>query len=466
MSFKIATFVAFFDNFLMISNDDLGTAPIRPLFFRYYGPALIGMVSSTTHQIINGVILGHYVGKDGLAAVGLFGPVLIVLIAFASPVMIGGSVLIGKSFGAKEYDNAQHIFQFATSLMIAFGGTAALISPLITHSLATFLAGNENQDLIHNTSDYTFWQLLSMPFFFLWMIWGNFIRVDHAPKVSRNAAIFAALVNVLLDFFFIIGLNMGVEGASIATALAFVAGALYCLVYIMRGKSHYDISQFKFTLQYDQWKEFFKIGFPTLVSELSLSTGMLLINQKLIPFGPVAVSAFGLVNYLSFILIRPFMAAMIASIPIIAYNLGAKKQERVLDMLQFSLGFTVILGIAITLSGFIFAKPLIQLFSGNPTNEFLEIATHGMSLYFLLFLVVGPNYILSSYLQSTGNSTLSILMNLFKGLVFVMILLEIIPQQFGLSGIWLSRSLAEISTLVIIGIFILVNRNTYFKKMT
>lgn len=448
----------------MKATNQLGQAPVRALFFQFYGPALISMLSSTIHQVINGIILGQQVGKEGLAAVGLYGPVVIVLVALALPIMIGGGVLIGKSIGAADYDKAQQVFQFSTTLILLIGGSIALTAPMTARLLGQFLAGTDNPALADNTSDYAFWQLISLPFFFLGMIWGNFVRADNAPKVSRNASILAAGVNIVLDLILIVWLKKGVEGASIATAVALFTGAAYLAVYILKGKTHYSFPSFRFTLKLKEWKELLKTGVPSFASEIAFSSGLLLINQKLIPYGPVAVSAFGLVNYLSFILIRLFTAAMIASLPIISFNIGARLPHRVLETLRFSLVFTMLLGAAIAMSGFLASDLLVKLFSGDKTAAYRQIAGQAMSLYFLLFLAAGPNYILAAYLQSIGKPVISILINILKGLVLVGVCLLVLPGHWGLTGVWLSRSLAEILTLALIGSYTLYHSKKYYTE--
>jgi Na+-driven multidrug efflux pump len=253
----------------MTTTNQLGQAPIRTLFFRNYGPALISLLSSFLHQVINGIILGQQTGKEGLAAVGLFGPVVIVLVALSLPVMIGGGVLIGKSIGAGHYHKVQQVFQFATTLVILMGGSVAISAPFSAAPLARFLAGTDNLALAENTADYAFWQLTSLPFFFLGMIWGNFVRANNAPKVSRNASILAAVVNIMLDLILIVGLDLGVRGASIATSVALAAGAAYLFVFIYKGNTHFGFSSFRFTLELPQWKEYLKIGLPSFASEIA-----------------------------------------------------------------------------------------------------------------------------------------------------------------------------------------------------
>lgn len=242
----------------MDTTNRLGEAPIRSLFFQFYTPALISMLSSTVHQVINGVVLGQQVGKEGLAAVGLFGPVVVVLVALALPIMIGGGVLIGKSLGAGDHEKMQQVFQFATTLVLVIGGSIAVSAPLSAGVLARLLAGGDHAVLVGYTSDYAFWQLVSLPLFFLNMVWGNFVRADNAPKAARNASVLAAAVNIMLDLFLVAWLGHGVEGASIATALAFLSGSTYLFVLILKGKTHYCFSSFRFTLRLSQWLELIK----------------------------------------------------------------------------------------------------------------------------------------------------------------------------------------------------------------
>jgi putative MATE family efflux protein len=448
----------------MQSPNKLGEAPVRSLFFQYYIPALTSILSITLHQVINGIILGQQVGKEGLAAVGLYGSVIIVFIALTLPVMIGGGILIGRNIGAGDYSEAQKIFNFATTLAVIFGGAILFSTPFVVKPLARFLAGPDNEVLVGNTSDYMFWQFIGLPFFFLRMFWGSFVSNDGAPKVSRNASLLAVICNIVLDVLLIIVFPFGVAGASVATGLSIFISTAFIFLYIKKGKGHLSFDNFEFTLQLKTWKELVNFGLPSFASEISFSSGLLIINHSIVSYGALAVSAFGLINYISFIFIRLLTAAMIASLPIISFNIGAKLPERVLEVLKFSLLFTFLIGLLITTAGFAFPDLLVVLFSGEETEEFKQVAGGATSLYFLLFIGAGGNYILGAYFQSIGKSTISILINVSKGIVLITFFLMILPGYFemGLNGIWLSRSLAEIFTLLLIGCYTLLRREEYF----
>lgn len=438
--------------------------PIKPLFFKYYIPTLTGLLSVTIHQVIDGIILGQYVGKEGVAAVGLFGPVLTIFIAVALAFVIGGGILIAQSIGAEKYDRTIEVFQFTTSLIVIFGCIVVASTIVLVEPITSFLVGGEDPKLFKSTYNYMFWGFLWAPFFFLRMLWGSCVTNDGAPKVHRNASMIAVCLNIALDVLLIIVFPLGTAGASIATGISVFISAAYLFFFIRKGSGHLNFDNFKVTLRLKEWKELINYGIPTFASEISFSIGLLLINMSLVLYGSLAVSAFGLVNHISFIFLRLFTAAMISALPIISFNIGAGLSSRVMQTLKFSILFTFVLGLIVSVIGFVGADFLVGIFSGKESVEFEDMAVQAIGLYFILFIAAGPNYILSAYFQSIGKSFMSIVTTLLKNLVLVGLLLLVLPNYLGigLNGVWLSRSFAEIGGLMIIVFFTLYKRKGYF----
>ncbi len=441
-------------------TEPAGRSPGESPVFQYYVPALTSILSITVHEVINGIILGRTVGKEGVAAVGLYGPVVIMLVALALPVMIGTGILLGKSIGAADYGNAQRIFAFVTTLALLLGGAVALTSPLLVQPLAVFLAGAGNASLADNLAGYMRWQLVGLPLFFLNLFWAGLLRSDGAPEVTRNASLVAVGLNLGLDLLLVVGLRLGVEGASVATVLGRAAAAGYLVLHLSRGKNHFGFREFRFTARLAAWRELVRLGLPSFASEVSVSTGLLLITRAVVPYGPAAVAAFGVVNHVSFILLRPFTSAMIAVLPIVWFNIGARLPGRVLETVKFSLAFT--LGLVMAALGQAVPGWLVMAFAGNDTAAFRRVAGGTLSLYFLLFLAAGPNYILAAYFQSIGKPGVATAVPVLKGLVLVALLLAVLPGGLGLGGVWLSRSLAEIGTLLLVGGYTWFNREKYY----
>lgn len=450
----------------MKKDIQLDKDPIRPLFFTYYIPALTSMLSITLHQVVDGIILGQYVGESGVAAVGIFGSVVTFFIAFMLTLVVGGGILIGKHIGAKHPDRAQEVFSFMLTYTMLFGVLVLACAPFIAKPLVVALAGDESTALFQNTYDYTFWGLLWVPFFLLRMLFGNVISHDGAPKISRNATVFAALLNIVLDVLLVMVIPLGTKGASIATGIAVLASVIYLWRYIRSGKGHLRLKHFVFTFQFGEWKKLFHHGVPSFTSEISFALGLLLMNNVLVAYGAEAVAVFGMLNYLSFIFLRLFTAAMVSFLPIAAYNIGASLVERVFAVLKFSLYFTLLLGMLVSVIGFAFPDFIISVFATEASDMFRAIGENAFGLFFLLFLAAGPNYILGAYLQSIGKSAVSITLNVLKGLGLIAVFLFLLPKTFGLGleGVWLSRSLAEIGALVLIALWTVLQPAKYYSK--
>lgn len=168
-----------------------------------------------------------------------------------------------------------------------------------------------------------FWSFLWAPLFLIRIIWGNLVTNDQAPKVSRNASLFAVALNIVFDVLFIIVFEGGTAGAALATGLAVLGGVLYLGGYCWRGAGYLQLRTFRVRLYLEQWQALWRFGIPSFMSEITFSIGLLLIDRSLQPYGAFAVAAFGLINYLSFFFLRLFTAAMVSTLPIMSYHLGA-----------------------------------------------------------------------------------------------------------------------------------------------
>ncbi|GAB2770603.1 MATE family efflux transporter [Rhabdobacter roseus] len=444
--------------------NELGKDPIGPLFFRFYGPILVSMLSITTHQLINGLVLGQYLGKEAVAALGLYAPLLLVVMALVLPLMIGSGILFSKRSGAGQHQSAQQLFQFATTLGLVASGLVAASAVFIARPLAAFLAGSENPLLLDYTTDYLFWSLLSLPLLVVRVLWGTFLNNDNAPHISKNASVLSSLLNIALDVLLVIIFPFGVAGAAIATGLSLLVALGYIYVSIRRRNGLLRFTHFQFSLRFGAWKELLGYGFPSFVSELCMALGFLLVNQSLLPYGSLAVATFGVLNFMNNIFLRLFTAAMIAAQPIMAFNLGAGSARRVLSTLRFALLFTMAVGVVVYAFGFFFPNLLLQMFTDNESEAFRQVASDAIRLSFLIYLVAGPNYLLALYLQIMGKVRLSVLYNALKGLGFVGLFLALVPVATNarLEGIWLARPLAELSTLLLLGLYTWYQKAHYY----
>jgi Na+-driven multidrug efflux pump len=206
------------------------------------------------------------------------------------------------------------------------------------------------------------------------------------------------------------------------------------------------------------------LGLPSFASEVAFAVGFIIINQSLIEYGKLEVAAFGVINYLSFIFFRFLAAVMIAMQPIISFNMGANKPDRVLAILKFCLLFALGLGCFITLLGSFTSRPLLHLFSGDASAAFYKIADPAFSIYFWLFVGLGVNNILSLYLQTIGKTLLAIVMNVARSIGLVFLFVWWLPSVMGANGVWAAKPLAEVATVLLIGAFTLIYHKHYYSE--
>lgn len=443
---------------------DLGHASIRSLFFRFYVPSLVSMASIALHQIINGIILGRQVGKEALAAISLYTPALLVIVAFILAVMIGGGILFAKNVGAQRYREAQNVFQFCTTLVLVISSLVALSAPFITPFLVEQLAAGQSPRIVAYTAQCTLWSLVFLPAFLIRVLWGGFLANDNAPTISRNATLLSAILNIALDVLLVIVFPFKVAGAAIATGLSLLVGLGYVFVRMRNRSGHLDLRRFRFTLRLADWRDLLRAGFPSFVSELSVAVGFLLINRNLLPYGTLAVSAFGVVSLLSNLFLRLFTAAMLAVQPIMAFNIGARHPQRVRETLRFALLFSVAVGLGVYLIGFFFGNVLINLLSGDESGAFKQVAIQAIGCSFVLFLATGSNYVLVMYIQIIGKSGFSTGLNIARGFLLIALFLLLLPNPLSLqlNGIWLARPFAEITLLIGLAGYMGLNRPLFF----
>lgn len=448
----------------MSMDNNLRVERTSSLFFKYYFPTLISLVTSSVHHILNGIMLGQFVGKEGLAAVGLFAPIQLFFIALTLAVMIGGGILVSKNIGAQKPENALEIFRCSTTWVLLFGSAIAISSPFITGPLTGLLVDKTNIILYGYTYDYIFWAFLWMPLFFLRMVWGNFANNDNAPKISRNASLISVTINVILDFVLVGAFSLGTAGASIATGISILSSVLLLFLHFNKARGSLHFTNFRFQIRYGSWRDLIALGLPSFISEISFSFGLLVIAKSIQPYGTSAISAFGMINHVSFLFLRLFTAAMISFLPIASFNIGAKAYTKVRDVLTFSLIFTFLLGISVASLAYLFPDFFVNVFTSHENVQYKALAAQGLFLYFLLFIAAGPNFILGAYFQSIGKLSMSIGINVLKNCFLIIPLVYILTERcgLGLNGIWLSRSLAEILALFAVGAFTLFQREQYY----
>lgn len=432
------------------------TGEIPRLFMKYALPGVAGLLFLGIQSVIDGIVLGRFVGANALASVNLVLPCYSLISAFAIVMGIGGQTLVSISLGRGDKQEANNALRSVFVFLLGMSVVVSLVIFLSAGKIASFLGANEVllPDAVHYIRALVlFFPLLCAMFF------GDYIiKAMGHPLYATSVVGMTVVLNIVLDLVFVAVLGWGVMGAGLATGIAFTMGACFN---VPRLFSRHEVVAVQ-RGRYDRrlvWNAFYN-GSSEGMSELSVAITVFLFNITMMRYlGESGVAAFTAINYILFIGTTVFLGISDGIIPIIGYNYGARQQERIKSILKLAARTNSLIGIGLFLLLLLFGEQVIGLFFKDHGSEAFEIASRGVSIYCFAFLLCGLNILASSYFTAIGNAKISIIISALRGLVFVGIGILVLPAVFGIDAIWYDVPIAEICTLSVS--FWLVRRSLF-----
>lgn len=432
---------------------DFGEGKISSLFGKLFFPTLVGMVSVSAVTTIDGIFVGHGVGSAGIAAVNICIPLLMILTGAGLMVGVGSSVIASIHLSKGKVVQARASVTQAMVFVTAVASVLTLLIWLFPGRMAYMLGSSET--LLPMVKDYLVWFAPSL-LFELWIAVGLFaLRLDGAPKLAMWCSIVAAAVNIVLDWLFIFPLGWGVMGAAFATSVSCMVGASIVLWYLLYRAASLRLHVLR--IDRDGLRFFAhgiaeqcKIGSSALLGELTMATLMFVGNHVFMHYlGDAGVGAFGVsCYYLPFVFMIGNAIAQSAQ-PIISYNFGIGRTERVGTAFRISLFTAVACGAVSTAAFTLFPEWLVGLFL-SPEDPAARIAAEGFPYYgsgFIFFIV---NLAVIGYCQSLERVVPATIFAMMRGFLFLVPCFVFLPELVGVEGIWLALPMSEIMTAMAI----------------
>ncbi|NOH47624.1 MATE family efflux transporter [Vibrio rotiferianus] len=424
---------------------NLKTDPISKSFYQYLWPALTGMVIKSLFIMGDALFIGLGVGPDGLGAIALVIPPFSIFTAIAMMVGIGGAAKMSIEIGKGNTESSQMWFSqsmLITTLLSTITVTLALI--WLDELIALMGASGNLAQLAH---DYL---IVLLPFFVLYSLaWvlSCFVRNDTNPKLATYAMSIGAITNLAFDYLFIIEMNMGMKGAAYGTAIAQAVIALILLTHFLRKKGSLEFSLKGIGLS--KTKEILSIGTPTFFIEVTSAMTIVLFNYVLLSqFGESHIIAYGLTTNVGVFALFVMVGIAQACQPIISFNHGAGRPERIDEILK--LGMKAAMGSGtVFLLGIWLSAPLIASIYLGDSNDLIPIAASALTFYFFGVPLMGLNMVIANLFQAIAKPKQATLISLCRGFVFVALGVLLLPKFFPQDGIWASIVFAETLTAVI-----------------
>jgi putative MATE family efflux protein len=429
---------------------ELREKSIGSLMLKYYFPAFAGVVVNSLYNVVDRIFIGQGVGSLALAGLSVVFPIMIVYMAFGMLVGSGGAVRISINLGRKDYKRAEQVLGNSVTLALALGIIVVIIGFLVKkHVLYFFGAGEET---FRFANDYLNIILLGAPFGMLGYSLNNMIRAEGNPKIAMYSMFISAGLNIILDPIFIFYLEMGVRGAAIATVISQIVLCIWVIIHFRSRRSVIRLKLSNLIPVGEIIIYIITIGFASFAMQIAASVVHGLFAKQLIRFGgDIAVGAMGIINSIAIILVMSIVAINMASQPIIGFNYGARNFDRVLRTVRLGIKAATLIAIGGWMICMLLPHQIVGLFNSDDM-ELMRKGVEGLRIYAALLPVVGFQIIASNLFQSTGKAKLATFLSLLRQVIYLIPLLAILPEFFGLTGVWMampvSDFLASITTFI------------------
>ena len=436
----------------------LGTDKVGKLLMQYAIPAIIAMTASSLYNITDSIFIGHGVGHLALSGLAITFPLMNLGAAFGSLIGVGASTLLSIRMGQKDYETANHILGNVLVLNFFMGIGFSIVTILFLKPILIFFGASH--------------EILSYAYeFMLIILMGNVVthsyfglnallRSSGNPQKAMMATIYTVLINLVLNPLFIFGFHWGIRGSAFATIISQII-VLTWQIRSFNNKSYFiHWKKGIYRLKKKIVVESFSIGMAPFLMNAASCLIVILINQQLIRHGgDLAVGAYGIVNRVAFLFIMIAIGLNQGMQPIAGYNYGAKLYPRVLEVLKRSILFaTITMFIGFTVVE-LFPHAVASVFTTK--KELIDIAVPGLRWVFLIYPFVGLQMVSSAFFQSISKPKKSIILSMTRQVLFLIPILLILPNYWGVTGVWASMTISDSISVVLAGILL----GTELKKL-
>lgn len=421
---------------------ELGTQPVGRLLLKYATPAVIAMIASSLYNIVDAIFIGQGVGPMAIAGISLTFPVMQMTAAFGSMIGVGASTLLSVKLGQKDYEVARRILGNVLVLNIIMGlllGGLMLffIDPILYFFGATDLTVSYARDfmriiLIGNVVTHLYFGLNAM------------LRAASHPREAMMATIFTVVLNVIFCPLFIYGLGWGIEGAALATVISQTAVLIWQFRLFSNRNEFVHFQRGIYKLRRKIVVASFGIGMSPFLINLTGCTVAIFINKSLLVYGnDLDVASYGICNRVLFFFLMIVMGLTQGMQPIVGYNYGAQKVDRVKSVLLK----TIICATAVVCLGFVisFVAPYQIVRAFTKDEHLIQLSVHYIRILFSTFPLIGFQIVVTNFFQSIGVVKKSIFLSLSRQLIFLIPAVIILPHHLGVDGVFWSIPVGDVA---------------------
>lgn len=445
------------------SNTFLETEKIGRLMRKYSIPCIISLVVAALYNIVDQIFIANadYLGSYGNAANTVVFPLTVVALSIAVMIGDGCCAFVSIALGGNKKEDAHRSIGNAILLCLISSVILTAVYLIFMEPILTLFGGKVNEETYACAEEYFFWIALGVPFYMFGQAMNPIIRSDGSPKFAMAATTSGAVANIILDPIFIFVFRWGMMGAAVATVLGQILTVVLSVWYLCHMKA-VKLERSSFGFWGGLTKKYLSLGITSFLSQISLVVSMAAVQNMCTKYGALD-PVFGQVEYAQIplavlgIVMKFFQIAISISvgmaagcIPVVGYNIGARRKDRAKTLFSYLLTGEALVGVVALLIVELFPQQLIGIFGAkNESLYYTQFAIKCFRTYLCMMILATVNKGTFIYLQALGKALASTAISLLREVVLGVFLPILLPLFFGLDGLLYSFPVADILTFVI-----------------
>ena len=402
----------------------LGTRPVGKLLLQYAMPAIVAMTAASLYNIVDSIFIGQGVGPLAISGLAITFPFMNLSTAFGAAVGVGASTFISMKLGQKDYKTAENILGNTVTLNLIIGIAFSVVCLLFLDPILKFFGASEAT--LPYARDYMVIILVGNVFSHMYFGMNAVLRAAGKPRQAMYATIVTVVMNTMLDYVFIMLFGWGIQGAAYATVMAQVMALIWQLRIFSNKQELLHFERGIYRLRSELVRNIIGVGISPFAMNVCACVVIIFINQQLVRYGSdLDVGAYGIANKVSFVFLMFVLGVNQGMQPIVGYNYGAQKIDRMIQVVKLS----IIAATLIMTTGWLIAMFMpyycARLFTKDPT--LIQLGMKAIRISMVLFPLIGSQMVITFFFQSIGKVRVSIFLSLSRQLIFLLPALAVFP---------------------------------------
>ena len=445
------------------NQEYLATEKLGTLMRRYALPCIISLLVAALYNIVDQIFIANadYLGSYGNAANNVVFPLTVVALSIAVMIGDGACAFVSISLGMKREDDAHRSVGNAILLVLGAGLFLMALYLLFQDQILTFFGGRVNDETFRFSREYFTWISFGVPAYMFGQCLNPVIRSDGSPRFAMISTVAGAVLNMIFDPICIYGLHWGMMGAAAATIAGQFLTAGFSVWYLFHMKA-VRLQRGSFGFFPSLMKKFLPLGLTSFLSQISLVASMAAVNNMILKYGAldpvfsqaqyaqIPMAVVGIVMKFFQIVISISVGLAAGCIPVVGFNMGAGRLDRVRKLFEMLLAAEFVTGAIALVIVEIFPKALIGIFgAAGESSYYTDFAVRSFRTYLCLMPLATVNKGTFIYLQSIGRAAMSSLLSMIREVAFGVGWVLILPLFFGLDGVLYSMPVSDLLTFLI-----------------